>query len=85
MSAKSATADKNCASSQVYSFIIISNTETEEQNVTSAFTFHAIEMCNGKPVWVKDKCTMSLGCLHRSPKFAIQYGASDRHGQYQHP
>lgn len=46
---------------------------------------HAIEMRNGQPVWVKEKCTMCLGCLHRCPKFAIQYGASHRHGQYQHP
>ena len=30
----------------------------------------AIEMRDGKPVWVKDKCVMCLGCLHRCPKFA---------------
>lgn len=43
----------------------------------------AIEMKDGKPVWIKDKCTMCLGCLHRCPKFAIQYGKNTKkHGQY---
>jgi formate hydrogenlyase subunit 6/NADH:ubiquinone oxidoreductase subunit I len=48
---------------------------------------HAIEMENGRPVWVKDKCVMCLGCLHRCPKFAIQYGSGQtkRHGQYRNP
>lgn len=47
---------------------------------------YAIEMQNGRPVWVKDKCVMCLGCLHRCPKFAIQYGSrTSSHGQYQHP
>ncbi len=47
---------------------------------------NAIEMQNGKPVWVKDKCTMCLGCLHNCPKFAIQYGKkTKKHGQYRHP
>lgn len=46
----------------------------------------AIEMQDGRPVWVKDKCVMCLGCLHRCPKFAIQYAGRTRsHGQYQHP
>ena len=46
----------------------------------------AIEMQNGKPVWVKEKCVMCLGCLHRCPKFAIQYGKNTKkHGQYLHP
>lgn len=26
---------------------------------------HAMEMRNGRPVWVKDHCAMCLGCLHR--------------------
>ena len=46
----------------------------------------AIELQNGRPVWVKKQCVMCLSCLHRCPKFAIQYG--DRtagHGQYVHP
>lgn len=46
----------------------------------------AIEMKDGRPVWVKDKCAMCLGCLHRCPKFAIEYGNNTRkHGQYVHP
>lgn len=46
----------------------------------------AIEIRDGKPVWVKDKCTMCLGCLHRCPTFAIQYGKNTKkHGQYLHP
>lgn len=46
---------------------------------------HAIEMKDKHPVWVKDKCTMCLGCLHRCPKFAIQYGKNTKaHGQYHH-
>ena len=46
----------------------------------------AIEMREGKPVWVKDKCVMCLGCLHRCPKFAIQYkNRTQRHGQYTNP
>ena len=46
----------------------------------------AIEIQDGKPVWVKDKCTMCLGCLHRCPTFAIQYGKNTKkHGQYLHP
>lgn len=46
---------------------------------------HAIEMKDKHPVWVKEKCAMCLGCLHRCPKFAIQYGKNTKkHGQYQH-
>lgn len=47
---------------------------------------NAIEMREGKPVWVKDQCTACLGCLHRCPKFSIQYGGhTQTHGQYIHP
>ena len=46
----------------------------------------AIEMRNGRPVWVREKCVMCLGCLHRCPKFAIQYGRrTQKHGQYVNP
>ncbi len=46
----------------------------------------AIQMQNGKPVWVKEKCVMCLCCLHRCPKFAIQCGNKTRnHGQYTNP
>ena len=35
---------------------------------------------------VAERCAMCLGCLHRCPKFAIQYGnRTKRHGQYTHP
>ena len=47
---------------------------------------NAISIENGKPVWTKEKCVMCLGCLHRCPKFAIQYGSrTKRHGQYLNP
>jgi len=47
----------------------------------------AIEIRNGKPVWVKKRCDLCLGCLHRCPEFAIQYGdgRTKLHGQYHHP
>ncbi len=46
----------------------------------------AIQMQEGKPVWVKKKCVMCLGCLHRCPKFSIQCGNKTRkHGQYINP
>lgn len=46
----------------------------------------AIEMQDGRPVWVKGKCTLCLGCLHHCPKFAIQYGKKTKmHGQYVNP
>lgn len=45
----------------------------------------AIEIQDGKPVWVKEKCAMCLGCLHRCPEFAIQRGEKTAiHGQYIH-
>lgn len=45
----------------------------------------AIEIRNGKPVWIKEKCAMCLGCLHHCPEFAIQRGAKTTlHGQYVH-
>lgn len=46
----------------------------------------AIEIKDGRPVWVKNKCVMCLGCLHRCPKFAIQHGEKTAlHGQYVNP
>ncbi len=46
----------------------------------------AIKIKNGKPTWTKKNCIMCLGCLHRCPKFAIQYdGKTKEHGQYLHP
>lgn len=47
---------------------------------------NAIEMRYGKPVFVKDRCALCLGCLHRCPSFAIQYGKNTKkHGQYANP
>lgn len=46
----------------------------------------AIEMQDDKPVWIKNQCTLCLGCLHRCPKFAIQYGKhTKKHGQFVNP
>ena len=46
----------------------------------------AIEMQGKRPVWVKEKCALCLGGLHRCPKFAIQYGnRTQHHGQYTNP
>lgn len=46
----------------------------------------AIKIKDGKPQWVADKCVMCLGCLHRCPKFSIQYGKkTKKHGQYTNP
>ncbi len=46
----------------------------------------AISCGQGKPVWTKERCALCLGCLHRCPKNAIQYGRSTaRRGQYVHP
>ena len=46
----------------------------------------AIRLENGTPVWTTDRCAMCLGCLHRCPHFAIQYGKNtQKHGQYLNP
>lgn len=46
----------------------------------------AMELRDGRPVWVKEKCVMCLGCLHRCQKFSIQYGKRTKgHGQYTNP
>ncbi|WP_423363026.1 EFR1 family ferrodoxin [Mycoplasma sp. P36-A1] len=46
----------------------------------------AIHMQENRPIWVKDKCNLCLGCLHRCPKFSIQYGKkTQKHGQYVNP
>ena len=46
----------------------------------------AIEMQDRRPVWRKERCVMCLGCLHRCPRFAIQYGRRTKaHGQYTNP
>ena len=46
----------------------------------------AIQMKNKRPVWRVERCAMCLRCLHRCPKFAIQYGGNTKaHGQYVNP
>ncbi|MBQ7121211.1 MAG: EFR1 family ferrodoxin [Clostridia bacterium] len=35
---------------------------------------NAIEIKNGKPVWVKSKCQHCTACINRCPKASIQYG-----------
>ena len=46
----------------------------------------ALEMQDRRPVWRKERCVMYLGCLHRCPRFAIQYGRRTKaHGQYTNP
>jgi len=47
---------------------------------------HAIEMREGKPVWVKEKCQLCLGCVHRCPKKALQRTKrTEKMGRYVHP
>lgn len=36
--------------------------------------YNAIRIDNGKPIWTKADCTLCLGCLHRCPVSAIEYG-----------
>lgn len=46
----------------------------------------AIVMEEGRPSWVKDKCTLCFGCLHRCPRETINYGKKTAaHGRYVHP
>lgn len=46
----------------------------------------AIEMRDNRPIWIKEQCLQCLGCLHRCPVFAIQYGKKTiKHGQFVHP
>lgn len=43
----------------------------------------AIEIQDGKPVWIKKQCSLCLGCLHRCPKESIQYGSkTKKSGRY---
>lgn len=45
-----------------------------------------IRLENGRPVWTADKCAFCLGCLHRCPEFAIQFGGkTKKHGQFYNP
>ncbi len=46
---------------------------------------NAIEMRDGKPVWIKEKCYLCLGCLNRCPEQAINNGKSAGNGRYVNP
>ncbi len=47
---------------------------------------NAIELIDGKPVWIVDNCLICLRCLHRCPAFSIQYDDKTQdHGQYTNP
>jgi len=46
----------------------------------------AIRLENSSPVWHKKKCTQCLGCLHRCPVRAIEWGAkTQKRGRYVNP
>ena len=46
----------------------------------------AIEIRDGRLVWMKEKCLLYLGCVHRCPGNAIAYTeATIGHGQYTNP
>ena len=49
------------------------------------------ESRQARPVWVKPNCAVCLGCVHRCPKHAVDYGRgrvaerTRRHGQFKNP
>ncbi len=43
----------------------------------------AIELKDGRPVWVKEKCYVCAGCINRCPKEAIEYGGKSQ-GKYRY-
>lgn len=46
----------------------------------------AIEMKDGRPCWIKPECEQCLGCLHRCPQKAVQFGKTTlKRGRYVHP
>lgn len=45
-----------------------------------------IRLQDGKPIWMKDDCACCLGCIHRCPNQAIQYGKkTGKTGRYTNP
>lgn len=47
---------------------------------------NAIEMKDGRPIWVMRECVLCLGCLHRCPVSAIEFGKKTKnHGKYLNP
>jgi len=46
----------------------------------------AIQMKNGKPIWIKEKCSHCSACINRCPSQAIEYGESTKkRGRYVNP
>lgn len=46
----------------------------------------AIEMKDGRPVWVKKRCDKCAGCINRCPARAIEFGAlTKKRNRYAHP
>ena len=46
----------------------------------------AIRIESGKPVWIIPQCELCLGCLHRCPSAAINYGKkTEKNGRYKNP
>lgn len=46
----------------------------------------AIKLTKGKPAWTLPQCELCLGCLHRCPTSAIDYGANTaENGRYVNP
>ncbi len=46
----------------------------------------AMKLQDQKPVWIKEKCLLCLGCVHKCPKNAIAYTEDTiGHGQYKNP
>ncbi len=53
---------------------------------TSGCVDRAIEMKNGKPVWVKSECTQCLRCINACPTRAIQFGkATEKRNRFINP
>lgn len=74
--------DKNRVTSKFYATDACTGCGVCEKNCPD----HAIEIRDGRPVWVKEKCEFCLGCLHRCPAKALQYTKrTEKKGRYLHP
>ncbi|MDY0293467.1 MAG: EFR1 family ferrodoxin [Candidatus Methanomethylophilaceae archaeon] len=45
----------------------------------------AIRIEEGRPAWIIEECTLCLGCLHRCPRGAIEFGGSEGRRRYRNP
>lgn len=46
----------------------------------------AIQLVDGRPDWIKEKCSHCTTCINRCPQRAIQYGkATEKPGRYVNP